>query len=99
MNFYQANNVPAGQKTGLIPAKQSQSLERSGPDGLKRDLGFGAIGADGLGSGAQKYLTPNTYIAVLDGNPFLENSLSSDPNPKHTRCAAVVFGILENSKQ
>jgi hypothetical protein len=99
MNFYEANNVPAGQKTALIPAKQSQSLEKSGPTGLKRDLGFGAEGADKLGSGAQKYLMPNTYIAVLDGNPFIENALSSHPNPKHTRSVSVVFGILEDSRK
>ncbi len=99
MNLYQANNVPAGQKTGLIPAKLSQPLERSGPTGLKRDLGFGAVGADNLGVGAQKYLMPNTYIAVLDGNPFLENALSSDPNTKHTKTVAVVYGILESSNK
>jgi hypothetical protein len=74
-------------------------LEKSGPDGLKRDLGFGVVGADDLGSGAQKYLMPDTYIAVLDGNPFLENALISDPNPKHTKLVAVVFGILENSEK
>lgn len=97
MNFYQANNVPAGQKTGLIPAKQTGSLDKSGPEGLKRDLGFQANGADNLGSSAESYLMPNTYIAVLDGNPFVENALSSDPNPKHTKSVAVVFGILENA--
>jgi hypothetical protein len=97
MNFYRVNNVPAGQKTGLIPGKQSQALEKSGPIGLKRDLSFGAAGADNLASGAQKYLMPNTYIAVLDQNPFLEDALSQNPNPKHTRSVAVVFGILENS--
>ncbi|HEY1789385.1 MAG TPA: hypothetical protein VGJ73_14595 [Verrucomicrobiae bacterium] len=99
MNFYEANNVPAGQKTGLITAKQSQALERSGPDGLKRDLGFGVATARDLGDGAQKYLLPNTYIAVLDGNPFVENALTSNPNPKRTKSVAVVFGILENSHQ
>lgn len=99
MNFYQVNGVPAGQKTGLIPAKQSASLDKSGPDGMKRDLGFQANGADGLGTAAQSYLMPNTYIAVLDGNPnpFVENALSSDPNLKRTKSVAVVYGILENS--
>jgi hypothetical protein len=99
MNFYEAVNVPAGQKTGVIPAKQSEPLERSGPAGLRRDLGFGAVGADDLGNAAQKYLMPNTYIAVLDENPFLENALSSNPNPRHTKSVAVVFGILENSQK
>ncbi|HEX3626420.1 MAG TPA: hypothetical protein VH280_13465 [Verrucomicrobiae bacterium] len=99
MNFYQANNVPAGQKTGMIPAKQSQPLDQSGPTGLRRDLGFGAVGADKLGSGAQRYLMPNTYIAVLDENPFLENGLSAHSSPKRTKSIAVIFGILENSQK
>jgi hypothetical protein len=99
MNFYQANNVSAGQQTGVIPARRSQPLDKLGPAGLKRDLGFGAVGADNLGSAAQRYLMPNTYIAVLDQNPFLENALSSSPNPKHTKSVAVVFGILENSQK
>jgi hypothetical protein len=96
MNFYQVNDIPAGQKTGLIPAKQSASLDKSGPEGMKRDLGFQANGADGLGTAAQSYLMPNTYIAVLDGNPFVENALTSDPNLKRTKSVAVVYGILEN---
>ena len=95
MNFFQANNVEAGQKSSLTPSKQTQSLEKSGPDGLKRDLGFGMGGAGDIGDGAQKYLRPGTFIAVLDGNPFIENALVSSPNPKHTKSQAVVFGVLD----
>ena len=97
MNFYQVNDVPAGQKTGLIPAKRTHSLDKSGPEGLRRDLGYNANGANDLDSTAQSYLMPNTYIAVLDGNPFVEDALTSDPNLKHTKSVAVVYGILENS--
>ncbi|HTV43554.1 MAG TPA: hypothetical protein VMF08_23525 [Candidatus Sulfotelmatobacter sp.] len=98
MNFYEATDVPAGQKIGLIPAKQAHSLDKSGPEGLKRDIGFSAKSADEYlaGGAAQSYLMPNTYIAVLDGNPFVENALTSDPNPKHTKSIAVVYGILES---
>lgn len=99
MHFYQANDVAAGQRAGLIPAKQSQTLEKSGPDGLVRDLGFGAAGADALGSGAQKYLRPDTYIAVLDGNPFVEDGLTTHANPKHTKSVSVVFGILDTPEK
>lgn len=96
MNLYEANNVAAGQKTGLILSKQSGTLEKSGPDGLRRDMGFSASGADVLnGSSAREYLMPNTYIAVLDGNPFIEDALTSTPNPKHTKSVSVVFGILD----
>jgi hypothetical protein len=37
---------------------------------------------------------PNSYLVVLDGNPFLENALAAS-SPKRTRSSAVVFGLLE----
>ncbi len=98
MNLYEVSNVAAGQKTGLVPSKPTHSLEKTGPDGLKRDLGFSAINADTLTSNVQGYLKPNTYIAVLDGNPFIEDALTSSPNMKHTKISSVVFGILDPSE-
>jgi hypothetical protein len=95
MSFFQANNIEVGQKSILARSKQTQSLVKSGPDGLKRDLGFGVGGAGDIGDGAQKYLRPGTFIAVLDGNPFIENALVSSPNPKHSKSEAVVFGVLD----
>ncbi|HTX22150.1 MAG TPA: hypothetical protein VMD27_09895 [Candidatus Aquilonibacter sp.] len=94
MNVYQANNVDAGQKAGLILSKQSQHVEKSGAAGLLRDIGFTAR-TDSLAANAGKYLSPNSYIAVLDGNPFLENALGSAASPQRTKSSAVVFGILE----
>ena len=52
--------------------------------------------ADALSGSAGNYLQPNTYIAVLDGNPFIENALGSASSPKRTKSSAVVFGILES---
>ena len=40
MNFYQADNVAAGQKAGLIAAKPPLATEKSGANGLLRDLSF-----------------------------------------------------------
>lgn len=96
MNFYEANDVPAGQKASLTLSKQLYSLEKSGPDGLKRDLGYGVAGVDNLANSAQQYLRPNTYVAVLDGNPFIESALNSSSSPKHAKSVAVVFGILDS---
>jgi len=48
-----------------------------------------------LNDSAGKYLLPDTYIAVLDGNPFIENALGSASSPKRTKSSAVVFGILD----
>ena len=95
MNFYEANNVAAGQKAGLILSKQSSTSEKSGAQGLKQDFGFTILRADGLNDSAGKYLLPNSYIAVLDGNPFIENALGSVASPKRTKSSAVVFGILD----
>ena len=97
MKAYQADNVAAGQKAGLISSKQFQVLAKSGPDGLLRDLGFAAH-LDSLKYDVGSYLQPNTYIAVLEGNPFLENALGSSSSPKRTKSSAVVFGILESTE-
>jgi hypothetical protein len=94
MNFYEADNVAAGQIAGLILSKQLQPSEKSGANGLLHDISFAAH-ADSLGDSAGKYLLPNTYIAVLDGNPFIENALGSASSPKRTKSSAVVFGILD----
>ena len=96
MNLYEAKNVPAGEKTTLTLSKPMRSLDKSGPDGLRRDLGFATANTDALNNSAQSYLRPNTYVAVLDGNPFIENALTSSPNMKHTKISSVVFGILDS---
>lgn len=98
MNYYEATNVAAGQKTVLtLGPKLPYGREKTGPEGLKRDLGFGVNVTDNLANTAQSYLRPNTYIAVLDGNPFVENALNpgSNTNGKHLKIQSVVFGIME----
>jgi hypothetical protein len=97
MNIYEANNVAAGQKAGLIPSKLTQQSGKTGPVGLWHEIGFAAH-ADSLNDGAGKFLMANAYIAVLDGNPFIENALGSASSPKRTKSSAVVFGILESDK-
>jgi len=93
MNFYQAENIPAGQSAGMIASKQAQTPERTGAQGLLRDIGFTARTVS-LDSNVAKYLTPNSYIAVLDGNPFIENALGSAASLKRTKSSTVVFGTL-----
>jgi hypothetical protein len=93
--IYQGANIPAGQKFTLIPSNNSTSSEKSGAEGLLHDLGF-AANADALTGGAEKYLSPGTYLATLDGNPFIENALGAASSPKRTQTGAVVFGILDS---
>jgi hypothetical protein len=97
MNIYAATSVAAGQKAGLIPSPQSQPAERSGVNGLWHEITYVAR-PDPLDGGAGKFLTPNSYIAVLDGNPFIENALGSASSPKRTKSSAIVFGILDSAE-
>ena len=92
MNLFEAHNVPAGQKGGLISSGQNFS-GKSGPGGLLRDVTF-AGHEDYPVTTIGKNILPNTYIAVLEGNPFIENALGKSSSPKRTKMSAVVFGIL-----
>jgi hypothetical protein len=92
--IYHASNVAAGEKSALISDNHSVS-SKLGAEGLNRDLGFTISRADDLNSSASTYLLPDTYVATLDGNPFIENALGSAASAKRTKTAGVVFGMLE----
>ena len=94
--IYRAENVAAGQKASLLAASGAANATSSGVEGLVHEIGF-AADKDFVGENAKKYLLPGTYIAKLDGNPFIENALGAAASPKRTRAAAVVYGILEAS--
>jgi hypothetical protein len=94
MNIFEAHDVAAGETAELTPAKTVQSREQTGPDGLFHDLGIFAQ-ADSLDNNAGGYLAPNTYIAILDSNPFLENALGPGASLERTKTSAVVFGFLD----
>lgn len=95
--IYQANRVTAGGKI-FLRASNAKISEQLGAPGLDHDLGFTLTRAGELSASVDKYLLPDTYIAVLNGNPFLENALGSAASPKRTRSSAVVFGILERTE-
>ncbi len=97
MNVYAAKNVAAGQQAGLIPSRPAASPDKSGAPGLLREITYVA-NSDRLDEKAGRFLTPNSYIAVLGGNPFIENALGSTASPKRTKSSSVVFGILESSE-
>lgn len=96
MNVYEAHNIAAGQKGGLL-ASALKVASKSGPEGLLRTIGFASHG-DLPEDGIEKNIFPNSYIAVLEGNPFIENALGTASVPKRTKSSAVVFGILEASE-
>ena len=94
--IYQARDIAAGQKAGLRAAGGLPVSNGSGAEGLLQVIGF-ATKTDVLGDNVKKYLLPGTYIAELDGNPFIENALGPAASPLRTRTAAVVYGILDSS--
>jgi hypothetical protein len=94
LNLYQTANVAAGEKGGLIPSKSGLRSEKTGASGLLRYLGFAAH-ADSLPADVGKYLSPNTYVAVLEGNPFVENALGAAAVARRTKTTCVVYGILD----
>ncbi|MGA2229667.1 MAG: hypothetical protein ABSH22_01965 [Tepidisphaeraceae bacterium] len=97
MNIYAAQDIPAGQTAALEALNSSPVTEGTGgPQRLLRDISFAAH-IDGLDQHAAGYLAPNTYLAVLDGNPFLENALGAAASVKRARVSAVVYGILESA--
>ncbi len=93
--IYQADNIAAGQKSALVPSSLPPVTQGLGAQSLLRDLGF-AANSEVLPGDPEKYLSPNTYIAVLEGNPFIENALGSAASPKRTTSGAVVFGTLDS---
>ena len=93
-NIFEARDVAAGQKAALMRSKLESPL-KLGPAVLLRDITFAAR-TNSFELNVGNYLQQNTYIAVLDGNPFIENALGPAASPKRTRSSAVVFGILES---
>ena len=76
----------------LRAAVGSSSAQR-GSQALLQSLSYAAHDP---GEDATGYLRPGTYIAVLDGNPFIENALGQAARAKRTQSTAVVYGILDS---
>lgn len=90
-HVFVATNIPPGQKFTL-PASTTllKQGEQSGVRGLFDKFGTQTEIPDGT-----PYLQPDSYIAELDANPFIENGLGNKARSAHTRSQAVVFGTLE----
>ncbi|HYG22109.1 MAG TPA: hypothetical protein VEH04_04940 [Verrucomicrobiae bacterium] len=96
--LFAVTNIPAGAKAALQPAE--------GPG--VRAGGFSTISVlaerfafrplDAIDPAlALQILQPNTYIARLNSNPFLEPGLSSASKNGRKKESALVYGILETS--
>ena len=93
-HVFVATNISAGQKFTL-PASTVllKKEEQQGAHGLLEKCGARAEITDGT-----PFLQPNTYVAELDTNPFLENGLGAKAQSARTRSKAVVFGALDSPK-
>ncbi len=94
--IYHAGNVAAGQTASLIPSGNSRVSDQLGAGEFLGAIGF-ATQSTWLDS-PERFLLPGTYIAVLEGNPFIENALGPAASPKRTRTTAVVYGMLDSSE-
>ncbi|HET6441704.1 MAG TPA: hypothetical protein VFH53_04940 [Phycisphaerae bacterium] len=92
--WYSAEGIPAGAATEVKAGSQilGGAPTRAGRPSL-RDL-YSANWVAGIPALHQRpadYLRPGTYLAVLEGNPFVESAL---PGARPVKCETVVFGIL-----
>jgi hypothetical protein len=88
--IHTAENVPAGKEAAL----KRSDLRAEGKEEALREAFAGdwLTLSNSLPARPEEVLRPGTYLAVLDGAPFLEKGLrSAQPRPGQS----VVFGILK----
>jgi hypothetical protein len=94
--IYTASDIAPGSKTQLKPFSSSSAspavLETSKRLDLKRLWDLNS-------ANAVSHLSPNSYIAELKGNPFLENGLGAKAKSARTKAKSVVYGLLETNPQ
>ncbi|MCL4177283.1 MAG: hypothetical protein KJ072_06010 [Verrucomicrobia bacterium] len=92
--LHQADRIAAGQKSVLVPAAEARVPGRGlGPRPLFLETGYAGQSSQ-LETNAAGYLLPGTYLAELDGSPFLESGLGDGPARSRTR--VFVYGILDS---
>ncbi len=91
--IHKASNIAAGQKAALSGIEDS-SAGRQGVRSMFDRGGFSPE-AEFLTATAATCLSPNTYVAELETNPFLENGLGPKAKSTRTKSRSVVYGILE----
>jgi hypothetical protein len=97
--LYKAENVAAG-KTAQLSRVPGVSVANSlrGPQALIEGQGFSALTQFDF-TNAVSVLQPGSYIAELDGNPFLENGLGTKGKSARVKARSVVYGVLETTPQ
>jgi hypothetical protein len=95
--FIVMNNIGAGQKAKLSPfADFPKAGAQRGPGSFLKELGYTAQNRSDVN--AATFLSPGTYIAEMDENPFLEKSLSGKTKRAPGQAHSYVYGIMETSR-
>jgi hypothetical protein len=93
--IYTGNGIAAGQTATLSPCVARPKVYAQ--SGLRTFLDRPTVEPlDGITNNATDYLLPNTYVAELETNPFMENGLGPKAKSARTRARCVVYGILES---
>lgn len=89
-NLYGADKVPAGGQATLTSLKRSLPAGRESRQAIYQSDWLERM--QSIPRNPDRVLAPGTYLAVLDGAPFLEDGLR---NAKTRKRRALVLGILE----
>jgi hypothetical protein len=90
--IFTATNVGLGQKAVLLLSGNTVHID-SGRN--VRAFGSDFVGREIQMTNALALLLPNTYIAELDTNPFIENGLGPKASSARTKSRSIVYGLLE----
>jgi hypothetical protein len=91
--LYNGSDIQAGAKASIEGQRHGLVAK---PEKLRELFATDWSGnMAGLTSRPEEFLRPGTYIAWLDGCPFVEEGL---PDVKEKKRTAVVYGILESNK-
>lgn len=92
-----ADSVGAGEKVNLSRSPESPNLrEQAGARALFARVNYGGQAAQ-LAGKEISFLLPGTYIAELEGSPFLDNGLGPSVKKARVNTRTFVYGILEST--
>jgi hypothetical protein len=83
-----------GSNATPLPVNSTNQVDLSNARAFAHKCGLGPL-ASNVVAEASAFLAPGTYIAELDGNPFLENALVSKGRASRNRVKSIVYGVLE----
>jgi len=91
--LYECRDVAAGSRTPLVPL--DESARATGRPGFLRDIYLQSDKwsrtLSAITNAPATYMAPGTYVALLEGSPFVESGLRGNTKGKSV---AVILGVL-----